>query len=349
MFQLHVLCRLFEENQNPPMNVRNAVAERLNIPLDRINVWFQNQRARGFPARRILQQHSGLYSDDPLKSDMEIAKDITQPSKNVAELDQQPFCPPVIKESVSSALSRETNHYGIATKVKVEPCDSNSGFLQMSSKERVADKNSVPCNYRTNHEQPLDLSGAKADDIVGRQEPDDLATCKTATKVTGASKRKRGFKPQQIVQRSELPKTKGNEPNENEIKRRRISDPVEYNYQLEDDCSETKEYNYVIDTKHDSIESCAVNTAHSNSADDGRVTQYDGTVEHRGTTDCVVIPFQTIQDGLCIKEEILNETDDKTEILLQAMCASIAMEKKAGNQSHEKIIESVTLLEPDLD
>ena len=38
------------------MTTRAAIAEKLNIPPERINVWFQNQRARGFPAKRILQQ-----------------------------------------------------------------------------------------------------------------------------------------------------------------------------------------------------------------------------------------------------------------------------------------------------
>ena len=56
LFQLTVLCRLFEENPNPTMTTRGAIAEKLSIPSERINVWFQNQRARGFPAKRILQQ-----------------------------------------------------------------------------------------------------------------------------------------------------------------------------------------------------------------------------------------------------------------------------------------------------
>ncbi|WAQ93618.1 DUXA-like protein, partial [Mya arenaria] len=77
MFQLHVLCRLFEENPNPAMNVRNAVAERLNIPLDRVNVWFQNQRARGFPAKRILQQQNGVYSSTGLEHETEASKIIS--------------------------------------------------------------------------------------------------------------------------------------------------------------------------------------------------------------------------------------------------------------------------------
>ena len=51
-----VLCRFFEEDANPNICTRNLLAEKLGAPVDRITIWFQNQRARGFPAKKMLNQ-----------------------------------------------------------------------------------------------------------------------------------------------------------------------------------------------------------------------------------------------------------------------------------------------------
>ncbi|KAL5006883.1 hypothetical protein ScPMuIL_015689 [Solemya velum] len=56
LFQVTVLCRMFEEDPNPSLGARTILAEKLQIPLEKVTVWFQNQRARGFPARKILTQ-----------------------------------------------------------------------------------------------------------------------------------------------------------------------------------------------------------------------------------------------------------------------------------------------------
>ena len=52
------------------MTTRQAIADKLSIPPERINVWFQNQRARGFPAKRILQQsfHAANSTNGAAKS-----------------------------------------------------------------------------------------------------------------------------------------------------------------------------------------------------------------------------------------------------------------------------------------
>lgn len=56
IFQLMVLCRFFEEDPNPNQTTRTLLAEKLDASMERITIWFQNQRARGFPAQRILSQ-----------------------------------------------------------------------------------------------------------------------------------------------------------------------------------------------------------------------------------------------------------------------------------------------------
>ncbi|KAL3831793.1 hypothetical protein ACJMK2_023497 [Sinanodonta woodiana] len=84
LFQLSVLCRLFEENSNPSMGTRIAISEKLSIHIERINVWFQNQRARGFPAKKILEQSfGGLLNKDSRKQNQ------MQPNTNF-ELHFQP-------------------------------------------------------------------------------------------------------------------------------------------------------------------------------------------------------------------------------------------------------------------
>lgn len=56
VFQLLVLCRVFEEDNNPSLSTRALLADKLEAPLERITIWFQNQRARGFPAKKFLKE-----------------------------------------------------------------------------------------------------------------------------------------------------------------------------------------------------------------------------------------------------------------------------------------------------
>lgn len=63
VFQLLVLCRVFEEDQNPSLSTRALLADKLEAPLERITIWFQNQRARGFPAKKLLKE-SNLSKDN---------------------------------------------------------------------------------------------------------------------------------------------------------------------------------------------------------------------------------------------------------------------------------------------
>lgn len=76
MFQLLVLCRVFEEDQNPSLSTRALLADKLEAPLERITIWFQNQRARGFPAKKLLKESNlGKDSMDLDLSDVSTKKD----------------------------------------------------------------------------------------------------------------------------------------------------------------------------------------------------------------------------------------------------------------------------------
>ena len=362
MFQLHVLCRLFEENQNPPMNVRNAVAERLRIPLDRINVWFQNQRARGFPARRIIQQHSGLYFDDGLKSDIQTAKEISQLTKSATDNDQKLS---VASSTLSPGVSRDVTSFNLQTTVKTEPRD-----LSFNSTQKPADGNKklaeVTMATKPYHEQPLDLSSVKTENGLAH----DSTNCNTSgLKVTGASKRKRGFKPQQIIQRDELAQRTITESGE-KVKRRRMSAPVEYDYCLKVECPDTNEYNYVL-TKSEPEQTVITNatddgsihatgypsepeqTVITNATDDGSIhtTGYPELNKTHFTaldnqTPTYSPPVTTVKHQSTLTSELHEDLEHKKELLLQAVCASIV---KSSNSEINIKPDSVVVMEPDLD
>lgn len=58
-----MLCRVYEEDSNPSLSTRTLLAEKLEAPVERITVWFQNQRARYFPAKRLLKE-SKMFKDN---------------------------------------------------------------------------------------------------------------------------------------------------------------------------------------------------------------------------------------------------------------------------------------------
>ena len=321
------------------MNVRNAVAERLSIPLDRINVWFQNQRARGFPARRIIQQHSGLYFDDGLKSDIQTAKEISQLTKSATDNDQKPS---VASSTLSPGVSRDVTSFNLQTTVKTEPRD-----LSFNSTQKPADGNKklaeVTRATKPYHEQPLDLSSVKTENGLAH----DSTNCNTSgLKVTGASKRKRGFKPQQIIQRDELAQRTITESGE-KVKRRRMSAPVEYDYCLKVECPDTNEYNYVL-TKSEPEQ-----TVITNATDDGSIhtTGYPELNKTHFTaldnqTPTYSPPVTTVKHESTLTSELHEDLEHKKELLLQAVCASIV---KSSNSEINIKPDSIVVMEPDLD
>lgn len=207
MFQLNILCRMFEENPNPPMNIRTCVAERLGIPLDRVNVWFQNQRARGFPARKNLQLQA-MYETG-------------QDSSKVFDMDDE------YTKFRDSLLSPVDSPLLMTQSANVSPPQSSvdSPFVQKSANSSSLFSPtalSFPTDLQTN-EAPLDLSASNGIECKNRNTSgqghhmthDPMTStnvpihsdvgvsaikCEITPKV-GAAKRKRGYIPQQIIQR----------------------------------------------------------------------------------------------------------------------------------------------------
>ena len=219
MMQLQVLCQLFEENSNPPMVTRSSVAQRLNIPLDRVNVWFQNQRARGFPAKKILQ--SSLYAESVTSDKGEtchngrLSPSETRPSMVPTEQKYPPLPnheggdPFALLQRFTSAKLGESPKEPVKSQtappnIPLTPLSaSNMGILERTP---PLDFSSFPFTYN----YPLEQSDSGSENNFVNQKSPGIS--RNTAKLTetqpensspvpqaGAAKRKRGKRPQQIV------------------------------------------------------------------------------------------------------------------------------------------------------
>lgn len=368
------------------MNIRNTVAGRLSIPLDRVNVWFQNQRARGFPARRILQQHGGLYSTESMKPDFETAQQICKVTESGAKNNpsNKPFSPPMpvltgapVHSSYEMAnagtvpVKLEGNAHATKAPIDVPNVTSCTSLVENKA---VGFKQTNAISKESSPEKPLDLSGPKLN-------IENNSMClNNTTAYTGASKRKRGCKPQQIIQRRESCPKSENEPEGHGIeqKRRRLSSADKDDILLKGKCFEPKEYEYVLKTENDSAQMSSAfdNTIHGtiqSSLDRlfcRQLTGQPGTFlrdhsqdllcettpevhsNHDGVEFCETVKSEQIgSDNSGVddnKENFLDKnSNSKTEILLKAMCASIVMEDK--NETPKQTSDPLAVVEPELD
>jgi len=400
MFQLNVLCRVFEETPNPSMNVRNAIATRLNIPLDRVNVWFQNQRARGFPARRILQQQQGAWFPESQASfDLEASKILSAcdsypphtPKHSVGESKQSsPSTPkesPVTvppnmadfllqiplsykngspTESPTISAEKTMFNYDISGFVKSEPRSQSSpvnahGSVKTRSPQTLSSPSSYGMktpilktpkvepsyNYTISPiEQPLDLSTGNLKVKEERQSPDHsshgsspsvsaathipVPATNGATKgLTGASKRKRGSKPQQIINRNTFIETELHGESFNcSPKRRRMSD--------ESQEGKDREYEYVL-TPDDNLPT-SPDIADSINAGTTGISRLLTRRENSRSRSCTP---DNDKENVCGAE---TGADAEKEALLTAVCASLAMKGTTSDRNPD-----TNVVEPDLD
>ncbi|XP_045169281.2 uncharacterized protein LOC123532013 [Mercenaria mercenaria] len=388
MFQLNVLCRLFEENSNPPMNIRNSVATRLGIPLDRVNVWFQNQRARGFPARKILQQTIYDNGSDPyLAIDVENMKDKINEANFIPQaLQGNMDSPPHWKNAEQernkkaslkmSSISASSIHTG--TLVKSEPGDtafpldlSSTSNLDTSGRSEAYSPETV---LPHTGERYLD---SKQNDVLNDFEMTRTSANQFASQInysaksatSGAAKRKRGAKPQQILSLSKNEITKDTNCNStHENKRRKLSDmsTPESNYTYLLDTSDilnenqhpngdiSRDYDYVI--KSETSQNDEITK--QGQVNDGSCAKFP-KLEQMMSSEKTQNKFESDQINTHIrgtlpemeKQEKVNRIDfsvSKTETmspksveLFKAMCASLAFTE--GNK------KEVDLNEPELD
>ncbi|WAQ93617.1 DUXA-like protein, partial [Mya arenaria] len=391
MFQLHVLCRLFEENPNPAMNVRNAVAERLNIPLDRVNVWFQNQRARGFPAKRILQQQNGVYSSTGLEHETEASKIIsscaseqasavslqTTPDKIPPNMADYLLQIPLSGECIGNYHSKEhkpdvrqLNNTKVKTEphiqVKTEsPHISPPAFISQCSKYSPTFMTSpvITSPVMTSHRRS---SNSPATDMPCTDQPLDLSTGSTMVQsahrhtftkngkfsphssvsatsacdtsdvkhLTGASKRKRGFTPQQIISKHYITSQV------NSIEDNNVQSPKRRRKSNDDEDTDEFEYDYVI-TSDDIKPSSPLNdngAPQTKSTSDSEFKQHLENDTPRDQENIHPRAQSKLSDG--DKENVVKfDPNVKPESLIQAMCASIVMEEKNSSGAEGYVME----------
>jgi hypothetical protein len=376
MFQLNVLCRLFEENSNPPMNIRNAVAMRLGIPLDRVNVWFQNQRARGFPARKVLQQ--SLYENE---GDPYLAIDVENMKDKINEANFIPQNLPVNMVNMDSPTYRKSSEQGLCKKpspkpnvygspiqtglmpsIKSEPNEtalpldlSSSSF---SDKSLSTAANSLPAIAQSSHNssEHLDFETNK---ITANQSGYQTTTAVNSG-TSGAAKRKRGSKPQQIIPMYKKETYTNNDSEKlNESKRRKVSDVVspesKYTYLLDtsdiepDNLSQnsyqSNGYDYVIksetNTNGNSVNTSPENTKlyqlNEKSLGESSHIEQKQYKESETNSGAYNYTFNT-KDFKSTKTESLNP---KSIELFKAMCASLAVKDQRKSDTN--------LNEPELD
>lgn len=375
MFQLNVLCRLFEDNSNPPMNIRNAVADRLGIPLDRINVWFQNQRARGFPARKILQQT--IYdngNDSYLALDVENMKDTIikacfSPHGNSAHIDTRPvqtlsqnkISSPEIRTPVSATA---TGSY-LNTPIKPEPADTvfpldlSSSFGSDITRGTIPDSTHVCPSTRvpTTRENSIAKVSSYLNNQFHNVSYDNANIVNNSVKpvTSGAAKRKRGSKPQKIIptNRNELHSTDDSAKHRKVIGQSKIESKYTYSLDTFDSAAEnfknkiegiSNGYDYVIKSDTSSTPTKLFRENSERQEGDARhdfhISNVQAEYDNSENTDSMLSGKGNIGNTKT-RCHYNSEMTPKSVELFKAMCASIA---KEDVQSAQCDIE-----EPDLD
>lgn len=361
LFQLNVLCRLFEENSNPPMHVRNAVAECLGIPLDRVNVWFQNQRARGFPARKVLQQslyesHDRIDSDSDLAMDAIRRKYLNIPDNIPTLMNNTLFESKTAKSGRTqstenlSAFLLPTTQTGSDVRVKSEPVEKsfpldlsaasnlNGSFSSVISSpitdrptEREIDQ-ALYMESKTKHfDHTHDKFGVNA--VTGLKPV-----------LSGAAKRKRGSK---ILNKTESRDVTQSLESEHETKRRKVEESPapksDYTYILDtsDAAPETSENSDLSVNKYDYIITTEPSRETESSANDKDINS--------GVKEEHVTSRKDTDNGLTSNHhELLGNEESKKDTLptrsvalFNAMCASLSRTDGTSADSNLK--------EPELD
>lgn len=347
------------------MHVRNAVAECLGIPLDRVNVWFQNQRARGFPARKVLQQslyesHDRIDSDSDLAMDAIRRKYLNIPDNIPTIMNNTLFESKTTKsgmihstENLSASLL-PTTPTGLDFQMKPEPVDKPFPLDLSAASNLNGSFSYVSSSSITDRppEREMDQSQYMDSKIVHFDNLHDKLGVNTGTSVkpvlSGAAKRKRGSK---ILNKTESRDVKKSLESEHETKRRKVDETPalksDYTYLLDtsDTGPETSEnsdpsvnkYDYIIKTEP------SLETESSAMPDEN-----DNGIDIRVNKEQVISMGDTVYDLSSNRHELpRNDESNKDELptksvaLFNAMCASLTRTDGSSGDFHLK--------EPELD
>ncbi|KAL4221976.1 DNA-binding transcription factor [Mactra antiquata] len=292
MLQLNVLCRMFEENPNPPMHVRTSVAERLGIPLDRVNVWFQNQRARGFPAKKNLQfqtmYESGQDSAKLVDMDVEYSK---------------------FRESLSSELEKSplmTPAEDLIISQKFHQSDSQRTAKRAQSPKVPNPTSTLFTKSLKTDDAPLDLSATNHSNNTAKGSSNNAAKSSSNNTAKSSSNIKHGenlhsFQNEQTTAANELSKV-------NEVEREITADT---------------HYTAQGTSKH-STEKAASNDTEEDSGNTSQVKSGDNNECSSQSTESTALKTQDFKTKL--KCENQHDQDHSNDVL-KVLCASIAMKK----------------------
>ena len=140
--QIEVLETIFSQTQYPDVTVVEALAKRLDLPVEKICTWFQNRRSkfrRESKSGHIEMMRKQMFQDDKVASTSFLKKSHKSVIKSVNESDKKKNC---VRQESTKQQSPRYNSYG-----------ANSQSTRYSPYSKPSSSQSTPCNMRWTNEQ----------------------------------------------------------------------------------------------------------------------------------------------------------------------------------------------------
>ena len=145
--QIQVLETIFSQTQYPDVTVVEALAQRLDLPVEKICTWFQNRRSkfrRESKSGHIAMMRKQMFQDDKVASSTSLNNSHKSVIKSVNMTEKKNAC---VRQESTKQQSTRYNPYGANSQSSRYSPYSKSSSNQSHS-------TTTPCNMRwTNEEQ----------------------------------------------------------------------------------------------------------------------------------------------------------------------------------------------------
>ena len=144
--QIQVLETIYSQTQYPDVTVVEALAQRLDLPVEKICTWFQNRRSkfrRESKSGHIEMMRKQMFQDDKVASTSFLNNNYKSVIKSVNETDKKNAC--VRQESTKQQSTRYNPYGGNSQSSRYSPSSKPSSNQSHSA--------TTPCNMRWTNEQ----------------------------------------------------------------------------------------------------------------------------------------------------------------------------------------------------